>query len=622
MAKKNSQTNQLAFLNHKILIWLLILVAVFVLVFFILATTVYAMRLKYNDKIWPNVSLANVEVGRLTADKALQEVRVKINKFSAEGVNFVSPEKTITIYPTTIAPNDPDISSELIHWDVNQSIKQAEQIGHGNLLADIANLSVLVREKKLPLKYTWNRQEIKSVLESSYEGILSPKKEAQLYFENDRPLISSQATGIAFSFDQSLDQMSLQLGLLNNQGIELKKIIEQPQLTKEELTPLLPQIDKALNFQQFNITYPEGYFVITPEVMKKWLTFERQSNGKIILAISQSALNDWLAEPRKSIETEVKDAKFQLTNGRVSEFQASSQGRKISDQILLERLNQNLMINQDTELPLETVEPQTSVADVNDLGIKEILGTGVSDFSGSPVNRRFNIKVGADSLNGIIVKPGEEFSLLKALGEINGETGYRTELVIKGDKTVPEYGGGLCQIGTTTFRATLASGLPVTQRRNHSYRVVYYEPAGTDATIYDPAPDYRFKNDTEHNILIQTRIDGDKLYFDFWGTKDGRQVEQTDPVIYNIVRPAATKYVETTDLPVGKMKCTESSHNGADAKFDYTITYPDGTVDATTFNSHYVPWQAVCLVGVEQLTPPTDGATATSTGEVLLNSLN
>jgi hypothetical protein len=78
---------------------------------------------------------------------------------------------------------------------------------------------------------------------------------------------------------------------------------------------------------------------------------------------------------------------------------------------------------------------------------------GTSNFKGSPVNRRHNIAVGAASVNGTLIAPGEEFSLLKTLGDIDAAAGYKPELVIKGGKTLPEFGGGLCQIGTTAFRA-------------------------------------------------------------------------------------------------------------------------------------------------------------------------
>jgi len=151
------------------------------------------------------------------------------------------------------------------------------------------------------------------------------------------------------------------------------------------------------------------------------------------------------------------------------------------------------------------------------------------------------------------------------------------------------------------FRTALASGLPITERRNHSYRVQYYEPAGTDATIYDPWPDLKFINDTDNYILIQSRIEGDNLYFDFWGKKDGREATTTYPKIYNIKKPPPTKIIETLDLKPGVKKCTETSHNGADAYFFYTVKYPGGEIKEEKFISHYVPWQEVCLLGVEKL---------------------
>ena len=106
---------------------------------------------------------------------------------------------------------------------------------------------------------------------------------------------------------------------------------------------------------------------------------------------------------------------------------------------------------------------------------------------------------------------------------MNAEAGYLPELVIKNNKTIPEFGGGLCQVSTTMFRTALLAGLPILERRPHAYRVRYYDwpyGPGVDATVYQPHPDLRFKNDTKHYILIQTRIVGTRLYFDFYGTKE------------------------------------------------------------------------------------------------------
>ena len=125
------------------------------------------------------------------------------------------------------------------------------------------------------------------------------------------------------------------------------------------------------------------------------------------------------------------------------------------------------------------------------------------------------------------------------------------------------------------FRLVIESGLSITERRNHSYRVGYYEPAGTDATIYSPWPDFKFINDTDNYLLLQTRIEGNNLIFEFWGTSDGRQVETTQPVIYNIVKPGEPEYVETDELEPGEEKRVERAHNGADAYFKRTISWPE-----------------------------------------------
>jgi len=263
------------------------------------------------------------------------------------------------------------------------------------------------------------------------------------------------------------------------------------------------------------------------------------------------------------------------------------------------------------ELVLQTVTPKIAGSDASRLGIQEVLGIGRSNYSGSPSHRRQNIALGASKMNGTLIAPGAEFSQLDTLDTIDGAHGWLTELVIKDNKTIPEYGGGLCQIGTTSFRAALAAGMEITERRNHSYRVSYYEPAGTDATIYDPAPDFRFRNNTSHYILVTSRVQNNEVITTIWGTYDGRKISQSKPVIWGITAPPPTKYIETTDLPPGKKHCTESAHAGASASFNYNVQYADGTEDNTTFNSYYKPWQAVCLIGVESLSGPSSSTTST-----------
>jgi vancomycin resistance protein YoaR len=173
--------------------------------------------------------------------------------------------------------------------------------------------------------------------------------------------------------------------------------------------------------------------------------------------------------------------------------------------------------------------PVTSEKEFKKLGIGAVVAEGTTSFRGSPANRVKNISVGRDKLQGVLIAPDAEFSLNKALGSITEETGFVPELVIKENVTKPEYGGGLCQISTTLFRAAVAGGFNVTERHNHAYPVKYYGTPGFDATIYSPRPDLRFINNTGNWLLLQGVIEGSKLTFKIYGKSDGRKVKIDGP---------------------------------------------------------------------------------------------
>jgi vancomycin resistance protein YoaR len=182
-------------------------------------------------------------------------------------------------------------------------------------------------------------------------------------------------------------------------------------------------------------------------------------------------------------------------------------------------------------LPIETSEATFKSGDKDRLGLKEVIGEGKSNFAGSPKNRIYNIRRALQQFSGVIVKPGEEFSFVKYLGVVDGSTGYLPELVIRNNKTEPEFGGGICQVSSTVFRAAIYSGLKITERRNHSYAVQYYKPYGMDATIYVPRPDFKFINNTPGAIFMQPEIEGTDLIFRFFGTRDGRTATVEGPHI-------------------------------------------------------------------------------------------
>lgn len=223
------------------------------------------------------------------------------------------------------------------------------------------------------------------------------------------------------------------------------------------------------------------------------------------------------------------------TNNQVYVKTPEKAGQEINNEESLAVL-QEALANRTSEdivitLPVVTTDPKFKAGDKDKLGLKELIGEGKSNFAGSPKNRVYNIKRALQQFSGVIIKPGEEFSFVQYLGEVDGTTGYLPELVIRNNKTEPEFGGGICQVSSTVFRAAIYSGLKITERRNHSYAVQYYKPYGMDATIYIPRPDFKFLNNTPGAIFMQPEISGSDLIFRFFGTRDGRTASVDGPYV-------------------------------------------------------------------------------------------
>ncbi|MDP3758514.1 MAG: VanW family protein, partial [Candidatus Daviesbacteria bacterium] len=317
----------------------------------------------------------------------------------------------------------------------------------------------------------------------------------------------------------------------------------------------------------------------------------------------------YLKKIAAEIDQEVQEGLFEFnpTTKRVSAFKPSQEGRKLDTdttfQLLVNALDNppaggSKIIN----LPVAKILPKIQTADVNSLGIQELLGRGISNFTGSIPNRIYNINLAASKINGVLVPPGETFSFNQAVGDITAATGFKQAYVIKEGRTVLDDGGGVCQDSTTLFRAVLNAGLPVIKRTAHAYRVGYYEqgfPPGLDATVFYPSVDFQFKNDTPAHILIQAYTSGITLYVDLYGTPDGRTVYLTKPIVTNQIPPPPDLRQDDPTLPKGTVKQVDWAAWGATVTFKRTVVRNGQELINETWRSNYKPWQAIYLVGTQ-----------------------
>lgn len=347
--------------------------------------------------------------------------------------------------------------------------------------------------------------------------------------------------------------------------------------------------------------------VFRDDLRVKWRAYRSGLIVDPILTVNQKLVDDLAASVSATLDVPVVEPKFRLVGKKVVEFRQGSPGQSVDRELLGNHVVTNALspsVNTTIEIPLVAIAPTTPSGEVSaeSLGVRERIGRGTSRYRGSIASRKHNIKITAERLDGVLIKPGDTFSFNDTVGDVSKETGYKEAYVIKDGRTVLGDGGGVCQDSTTLFRAVLAAGLPVVERRAHSYRVGYYEQdaaPGFDATVFAPTTDFKFRNDTPAYILIQAGADHstDTLTVDLWGTSDGRVATVTKPVVTDVVLPPEDLYQDDPTLPAGTVKQVDWKAAGAKVTFSYSVKRNDETIYQKSFVSLYRPWQTVYLRG-------------------------
>ena len=234
-------------------------------------------------------------------------------------------------------------------------------------------------------------------------------------------------------------------------------------------------------------------------------------------------------------------------------------------------------------------------------GVTAFLATGETNYYGSSRARITNIHVGASKFDNRLFE-GKTFSFNTMLGNISAATGFVPGLVISGDRTATGVGGGICQVSSTVFRALYGAGLPIAERRNHSYQVHYYDPQGLDATIYQPSQDLKFANDSGGAIWFQTDWDdaNARLSVNVFGQPRDFTVNIGRPVTLSTRPSPANRLIPDATLRVGQRRQVDWAAPGASIRVTRSFTRAGKIFRTDTLNSTYVPWPNIFMVGTRQ----------------------
>ncbi len=582
------------------------LVLAVVVLFFVFTGSVCAWY--FSDRVVPHTMLGAIALGGLNRDQAAERIQIAVGEFSSRGLSVAIDGTTEVIQPESIG----------FDLDVGQVLDLAFARGHsgGGATRVWQRVSALWNDTTLQVPVRINQEQLASQLADLATANDIARRDIRLSVTGTSvQLFTDTKPGRAIDREQASRLVSDAVAALSSDTIVLPLIDDVPRADLVLADTAVMHASKMLS-RGLSLQYEELQFYISRERIGSWIRSDYDGT-QLLASLDREAISQYVTNIAAKINIAPEPPSITTQDGRVTGFTPPKVGRAVQEDELVTMIIGALNARTGTDKSGDTLLVPMKISKLavvgldEGSGITELVGKATTPFTGSPKNRISNIKNGIKFLSGTIIQPGTEFSTLATLGTIDNTTGYLPELVIKGDRTTPEFGGGLCQVSTTLFRAVMNAGLPITERRNHSYRVSYYEKdgeghvigPGLDATIYEPAPDFKFMNDTAHPILIIGYVIGDKATFELYGTKDGRTSTIIGPKTLTQTPPGPPVYIETDTLAPGVIKQVETPHPGGSAVATYTITYADGTTKPQEFRSWYRPWPAKYLKGVPPGTP-------------------
>lgn len=546
----------------------------------------------YAGQVFPGVYLGELDLSKKTIEDAQQEIQNLVKNLPKQVLRFQSEDKEIKYFLKDFG----------VVFSASALTKQVVNFGrqpNQPFLNLWQRFRAAIGGVHIPAQYQEQLNLVDQVISKIRNQVDQAGVDGEVIIVGQSANIKSAVTGKILNSTILHQILQKRWQSLLWDPINLPIQLSSP-LFNDQITQLTAdKINQSLTLK-YELLVRDRRWEISPAQLWQWVEVNKYNNT-LIVKLRLVDLTNYIEKIKQEADQSVQNAIWEMKNNQVTKFKPDKPGISLRTQDIINYIQSTLLTDQHVlDLPADYIEPGVKLALLNSLGINELVTRGESNFSGSPANRRHNIKVGAAKFNQVLIAPNETVSFNKILGEVDASTGYLPELVIKGDETTPEFGGGLCQVSTTAFRAALNGGYPIIERRNHSYRVSYYEPAGTDATIYPPYPDFKFLNDTQYYILISTWIDGDNLYYDFYSTSTGQRVELEGPRIYNITEPPLPIYIETSQLPEGEERKIDTAHRGAETVLYRHIYNEKGKeIRKDTFKSLYIPWPAKYLIGAK-----------------------
>ena len=587
------------------------------------AVLLVLFQLIYIGRVFPGVSVGGISIGGKTKQDAATLLTQSIQYSNDGKIILQDGDNQWLVSPVEIG----------LVFDAQTTVEEAYQIGRtGSLFNNLfTQWSTMVNGVEKSPSFIFDQRVGGAYLEQINHQIYKPVVEPSIVLNGTQVGVLPGEKGHVLNVPNSLALLAYQMQTMQNAVVPLFIEENQPVIMNVEQQA---ELARQILSQPMRIMMPEGEpgnygpWVFPAEQLAGLLNFnivENDNDANYQIGLDQPAIENMLRSLAPDLELDPENPRFIFNDStrQLELLESAVIGRDLDVSGSMQAIQDQLLSGQH-DIPLKFTYTKPPVLDTTlgtEIGITELVHEEASYFYGSSASRVQNITQAASRFHGLLVAPGETFSMADALGNISLDTGYAEALIIYGDQTIKGVGGGVCQVSTTLFRAAFFSGFPIVERHAHAYRVYYYEKvagnvidsklAGLDATVYVPVVDFKFTNDTPNWLLMETYVNPSysSIVWKFYSTGDGRSVEWQTTGLQDVVEAPKPYYYVNDELESGEVKQVDWEADGADVTVNRTVLRDGDIIDQDTFVTHYEPWQAKYEYGPgTEGMPPEDNA--------------
>lgn len=483
----------------------------------------------FADRIPRGTTVAGVEIGGLSAADAVDRLETDLGGITTAPVPLTAGEAATTLDPVAAG----------LTFDAQATVDDLTTftLVPGRLLTQISGGDAVE-----PVTVV-DEAKLSAATEVLVADLAVPATSGTVSFVDAQAAQTPAVDGTAVVAEDAAETITA--GWLSAaRPLELATTPVEPEITQEATDAAFAQAERVAA-APVSVTVADQVAEIPVDFLTAAATFT-PTEGELVLTFDGAALVQDVVDRTTDLLADSADASFVFVDG-APQIQPGTPGTTL-DPVALAAAVQAAALADTRSASVELVasDPAQSSAALEALGVT----TQVAEFSTPLTNepdRTENLRIAAERVTGVLVKPGETFSLTEAIGPFTKANGYKEAHVIVNGLSVDGVGGGLSQMSTTTYNAGFFAGMVDVEHQPHSYWFARY-PEGREATLYEGQIDMKWRNDSPYGVLLQSWIADGRVHVAVWSTPY-YTVETTTSPRSSVVSPTTEHRTSASCVP-------------------------------------------------------------------------